>query len=149
VIVSSGWVEDCEFCSIARGTDRAVEVVCEAESWVAFFPLKPATIGHTLVIPRRHVVDLWSADPPTAAALMMAVIQVGRAIKTALTPEGMNLITSSGEVAEQTIYHLHLHVLPRYQEDGFDDIWPPKRELPEVDLEGVADRIREACRAVS
>jgi histidine triad (HIT) family protein len=137
--------EHCDFCSIARGDDSSVEIVCRGETWVAFFPLKPATPGHTLVIPRAHVSDLWTAETSLASDLMAAVIRVGRAIETALSPEGMNLITSSGEAAEQTVYHLHLHVVPRWREDGFGEIWPPKRELPGVDLEGVADRIREAC----
>lgn len=139
--------EDCDFCAIARGDDSSVEIVCEDEAWVAFFPLKPATPGHTLVIPRTHVSDLWSADASLASELIAAVIRVGHAIQTALTPQGMNLITSAGEVAEQSVYHLHFHVVPRYRDDGFGDIWPPKHDLPGIDLEGVADRIREACRS--
>jgi diadenosine tetraphosphate (Ap4A) HIT family hydrolase len=140
--------DQCPFCAIARGEDASVEIVCEGEAWVAFFPDKPATAGHTLVIPRVHVPDLWSADSSVAAELISGVIRVGRAINKALTPSGMNLISSSGEEAEQTIYHLHLHVVPRYREDALGHIWPPKRELPGIDLEGVADRIRDACRSV-
>jgi diadenosine tetraphosphate (Ap4A) HIT family hydrolase len=92
------------------------------------------------------VADLWEAPPEVAADLTDAVVLVGRAIQDALSPDGMNLITSSGSEAEQTVYHLHLHVVPRYRDDGFGEIWPPKRELPGVDLEGVADRIRDALR---
>ncbi len=99
--------KSCDFCAIARGEDRSVEVVCEEESWIAFFPLDPATPGHTLVIPRKHVVDLWEAEPPLGAELMAAVIRVGRAIDVSLKLEGMNLITSAGKVAEQTVLHLH------------------------------------------
>jgi diadenosine tetraphosphate (Ap4A) HIT family hydrolase len=97
VSTPSDFIDGCDFCAIARGADQSVEVVCEADTWIAFFPLKPATPGHTLVIPRRHVPDLWSADPPLASDLITAVIQVGRAIQAALTPDGMNLIRSSGE----------------------------------------------------
>jgi histidine triad (HIT) family protein len=136
---------ECDFCAIARGEDDSVEIVCEATSWVAFFPHQPATPGHTLVIPRSHGPDLWSIEPEVAADLMGAVIAVGRAIRDAVVPEGLNLITSSGAAAEQTVYHAHLHVVPRWRTDGFGEIWPPKGELPGVDLEGVADRIREAC----
>ena len=78
---------------------------------------------------------------------MTAVIEVGRAIESALTPDGLNLISSSGEEAEQTIYHLHLHVVPRYRGDEFGEIWPSKRGLPGVDLKGVAERIRESCQS--
>ena len=96
--------EDCDFCAIARGDDRSVELVCEDTNWVAFFPLDPATPGHTLVIPRLHVEHLWRADPALASELMQAVVRVGRAIEFALQPEGMNLITSAGSAAEQTIF---------------------------------------------
>jgi histidine triad (HIT) family protein len=141
--------EQCDFCLIARGGDPSAEIVCNGETWVAFFPLKPATPGHTLVIPRVHVPDLWSVDATLAADLAIAVVRVGRAIAIALSPEGMNLITSSGEAAEQTVGHLHLHVVPRWRRDGFGDIWPPKRDLPGVNIEGVADLVREACRSAS
>jgi diadenosine tetraphosphate (Ap4A) HIT family hydrolase len=138
--------DGCEFCAIARGDDPSVEVVCEGESWIAFFPLSPATPGHTLVIPRAHVADLWQVDPLLGNDLMAAVIRVGRAIETALTPEGMNLITSAGETAEQTVFHLHLHLVPRWHRDGFGRIWPKEDKYEDADLENVADRIRAACK---
>lgn len=138
----------CAFCTIVSGGDRSIEVICEAESWLAFFPLSPATRGHTLVIPRAHVTDIWQVDPPLAADLMVAMIRVGRAIHKALTPEGMNLITSAGEAAEQTIFHLHLHLVPRWQEDGFGSIWPAKGGYENAQLDNVADRIRAAYRGI-
>ena len=137
--------DGCEFCAIARGDDRSVEVVCEGQSWIAFFPLSPATPGHTLVIPRAHVADLWQVDPRLGNDLMAAVIRVGRAIETALSPEGMNLITSAGETAEQTVFHLHLHLVPRWHRDGLGRIWPMEEKYEDADLENVASRIREAC----
>jgi histidine triad (HIT) family protein len=137
--------QDCEFCAIVRGEDHSVEVVCEGESWMAFFPLNPATPGHTLVIPRVHVADLWKLDAPLGADLMAAVIRVGRAIEEALTPEGMNLITSAGETAEQTVFHLHLHLVPRWHRDGFGRIWPVEGKYEDADMGDVASRIREAC----
>jgi histidine triad (HIT) family protein len=76
---------------------------------------------------------------------MAAVIRVGRAINDALKPGGMNLITSAGRVAEQTVFHLHLHVVPRWQDDGFEQIWPSQHRYKNAELEDVADRIREAC----
>jgi histidine triad (HIT) family protein len=135
----------CEFCAIARGEDRSVEVVCEGGGWLAFFPLNPATPGHTLVIPRTHLSDLWEVDPPLDAELMTAVIRVGRSIDAALSPEGMNLITSAGKAAEQTVFHLHFHIVPRWHRDGFGRIWPTEHRYEDADLNDVADRIREAC----
>jgi len=135
----------CEFCAIVRANDRTVEVVCEGDRWMAFFPLSPATPGHTLVIPRVHVADLWKVDASLGADLMTAVIRVGRAIEEALSPDGMNLITSAGQTAEQTVFHLHLHLVPRWHGDGFGRIWPVEGKYEGADLEDVASRIREAC----
>jgi histidine triad (HIT) family protein len=135
---------DCDFCAIAAGRSEA-EVVCEGERWVAFLPLAPATPGHTLVIPREHTPDLWAADPRTGSELMAAAIRVGRAVRRAVAPDGINLITSSGRAAEQTVRHLHLHVVPRWDDDGFGEIWPPKRPMRRELKLDVAARIREAC----
>lgn len=135
---------ECDFCAIAGGADRSVEVVAEHANWIAFFPLDPATPGHTLVIPRVHVADLWSVDTALGADLMSGVIGVGRALETGLHPEGMNLITSAGAAAEQTVFHLHLHVVPRWRRDGFGPIWPTGGKFEDDALEDVAERIRDA-----
>ena len=137
--------QPCPFCAIARGEDPSAEVVCERDDWLAFFPPEPATPGHTLVIPRVHVPDLWSADADLAAELMQAVIRVGHAVETAVTPAGINLITSAGEAAEQTVFHLHLHVVPRWQDDQLD-IWPPKEPMHAELKEDLADAVRKACQ---
>ncbi len=76
---------------------------------------------------------------------MIAVVRVGRAIQSALAPEGMNLISSSGEVAEQSVFHLHLHVVPRWRRDGFGRIWPLESTTEQEEIENVADLIRAAC----
>lgn len=137
--------EQCDFCRIASGADDSVEIVCEDHDWLAFFPLEPATPGHTLVIPRLHVTDLWRAEPQLAAKLMEAAVKVGHAIDKAFSPEGMNLITSAGAAAEQTIFHLHLHVVPRWRRDEFGPIWPTGARFEDANVDRVAERIREAC----
>jgi histidine triad (HIT) family protein len=136
--------KDCPFCAIARGEDESVEVISEAEFWLAFFPRAPATPGHTLVIPRKHVPDLWAADRHLAAELTGAAIRVGRAIQGAVEPEGLNLITSAGEAAEQTVFHLHLHLVPRWADDRLG-IWPPKRSMAPQLKADLADAVRTAC----
>lgn len=132
----------CDFCLIARGEDPQAEVVAEGPRWVAFFPREPATPGHTLIVPRDHVRDLWDLRSATASALMDGVIQVGRAVRQALDPEGMNLISSAGRAAEQSVFHLHLHVVPRWATDGFGEIWPAGARYESAELAGVGDRIR-------
>jgi histidine triad (HIT) family protein len=140
--------KDCEFCKIARGEDPSVTVVCEGADWIAFFPHSPATPGHTLVIPRVHAVDLWELEQPLSGELMTAVIRVGRAAEMVLKPEGMNLISSAGKTAEQTVFHLHLHVVPRWSEDWIGQIWPDEPDesaIRNTDLEDLAQRISMAC----
>ena len=135
--------ESCPFCRIVAG-DEPTQLIVETETWVAFFPLAPATRGHTLVVPRLHVPHLWAADPDLVGDLARGAHLVGRAIEIALVPEGMNLITSSGPAAEQTVFHLHLHVVPRWQDDGFGEIWPPASTSEPDGLEQAADSIRAA-----
>ncbi len=145
-MVTQGDPADCPFCVIARGQDTSVEVICEGPSWMAFFPLDPATPGHTLVIPKAHAANLWDVEPSLASELMVGIVRVGRAIQDAIAPEGMNLITSDGEAAEQTVFHLHLHLVPRWRRDGFGRIWPTDDRYNEESLGPVADRIRAACK---
>ena len=78
------------------------------------------------------------------------MLRVGRAIRASLEPDGLNLITSAGETAEQTVYHLHLHVVPRWKKDGFGPIWPLGERYENADLGNVAERIRVAgaCQAL-
>lgn len=136
---------DCDFCRIAAGLDKAVDVICEGDDWIAFFPLEPALPGHTLVIPRPHVPEVLSLEPPLAGLIMNAAIQVGRAISSALEPDGINLITSSGAAAEQTVFHVHLHVVPRWHGDDFGRIWPESGNATHEEIEDARDRVRAAC----
>jgi histidine triad (HIT) family protein len=134
-----------EFCRMASTVTDAPQIVSEGQDWLAFLALEPAVPGHTLVIPRAHVIDLWDADRELAAHLTRAAIQVGRAIDAALEPDGMNLITSSGAAAEQTVSHLHLHVVPRWSTDGFGRLWPTEHTYESDCLSDIAARIRDAC----
>lgn len=84
-------------------------------------------------------------DPAVGAELMAAVIRVGRAITHTLQPEGLNLISSSGRAAEQTVFHVHLHVVPRWRTDGFGRIWPPEGPTDWRAEANLAARIRAAC----
>jgi histidine triad (HIT) family protein len=137
-------VTTCTFCKIVRG-EVAARIVWSSAEALAFLPLEPATRGHTLVVAREHVPDLWSIDHQLGSSLMTAVLEVGRAIERALHPEGMNLISSAGQAATQTVFHLHLHVVPRWSDDRMGDIWPRSEPWSQADLDDLADRIRAAA----
>lgn len=140
-----GFVEDCPFCLIAAGLDARAEVICEGNDWVALFPSEPATPGHSLVIPRLHVADLWELPRGLETEVMRALITVGNAIREALNPDGLNLISSSGREAEQTVFHMHLHLVPRWADDNFGRIWPPKKVMAPRLKEELAEMIRQRC----
>jgi len=127
-------------------------MVWSGDGAIAFLPLHPATAGHTLVVPRVHVPDFLALDDDLGASMSRAVLAVAHAVRDAMQPDGMNLITSSGTAAQQTVFHLHVHVLPRYDGDRVGDIWPPPEpELTangtltaQVPMETVQEKIRSA-----
>lgn len=139
---------DCAFCQIVRN-ERPAQVVADAPDALALFPLRPVCPGHTIVIPKTHVQDLWAADRSMSAGLMQAVIDVGRAIRTALRPDGLNLISSAGQAASQTVFHLHLHIVPRWAGDRLGNIWPPSLPLGDEVKDETAAAIRAAYTAIS
>ncbi|MFC2285285.1 MAG: HIT domain-containing protein, partial [Corynebacterium matruchotii] len=102
----------CPFCAIIMGEGWAREVYRDDHT-VAFFPLRPATFGHTLVVPRRHIPDIWGLPEADAACLSRAVLRVAAALRAAVAPAGLNIIQSSGAAATQTVPHLHVHLVPR------------------------------------
>lgn len=138
---------DCPFCSIVSGSDTDAAVVARGDRWVAFIPLDPATRGHTLVVPRDHHEDWWAAPADVIAEVARATHSVGRVIQDALGPQGVNLITSAGRAAEQTIFHLHVHLIPRWVNDAMGPIWPEKG-LSEGEASGTAEVLRKAWSLV-
>ncbi|MCF2526616.1 HIT family protein [Yinghuangia soli] len=134
--------QNCAFCAIASGAAPAA-IVFEAEDSVGFLPLNPATFGHTLIIPRRHFRDLWEIPKDVMADLMKSALVVAHGIRDALRPEGMNIINSAGEVASQTIFHIHVHLVPRWQDDRMGRLWPPDEPQDEAARRETARRIAE------
>ena len=139
----SGFDPSCDFCAIARGIGRA-EVVFENDEVIAFFPLNPATPGHTLVIPKRHIANFLVINHTQVVGLSNATLLVARAVERAIHPEGMNLITSAGRAATQTIFHLHMHVVPRWDDDALGEIWPPPRPSSRQMLNNLGELVRDA-----
>lgn len=108
----------CIFCAIASGAAPA-RIVHDDERTLAFMDLFPLTRGHALVIPKVHSDSLLDCDPDDAVAVMRTAQTVAQAAMRAYSPDGLNLLQTNGAVAMQTVFHLHIHVLPRYVGDGF------------------------------
>lgn len=140
--------EQCPFCTIVAGTDPDVREVYRNEHVVAFFPTEPAVLGHVLVVPRRHVEDIWGLRPEELAELSTAAVFLSSALRIALLPEGLNVIQSNGEAATQTVFHLHVHLVPRWDGDAMGPIWPEETDYSEEEKDDVLMRVRTACRSM-
>jgi histidine triad (HIT) family protein len=135
-------VPGCVFCAIVEGRSPAWQVYAD-DAVIAFMDINPVTDGHTLVVPRAHVRDLWEIGQEEAARTMAAAVRVAAAIRRALAPDGLNLLHATGAAAMQTVFHFHLHLIPRYASDG---IRLPflRRPGDPARLAALADRIRAA-----
>ena len=115
---------DCLFCKIVAG-EIAATIIAEDERTIAFMDISPATRGHALVIPRAHARDVHEIDTADLEAVAVAAQAVaGRAIER-LGAAGVNLLNSSGAAAWQTVFHFHMHVIPRYDGDPLRLPWVP------------------------
>jgi histidine triad (HIT) family protein len=121
---------DCIFCKIVAG-ELPATIVDEDERTVAFMDINPATRGHTLVIPRAHTADLLSVDPDDLCAVAVASQRQAVRAKERLRADGVNLVNSCGSVAWQTVFHFHMHVIPRYTDDPLRLPWIPAPGDPE------------------
>ena len=115
---------DCLFCKIVAG-EIAATIIAEDERTIAFMDISPATRGHALVIPRAHARDVHEIDTADLEAVAAAAqVVAGRAIER-LGAAGVNLLNSSGAAAWQSVFHFHMHVIPRYDGDPLRLPWVP------------------------
>jgi histidine triad (HIT) family protein len=116
--------QDCIFCKIVAG-ELPATIVDRDEHTIAFMDINPATRGHALVVPRLHTPDLLSIDPDELAVVTGAAQRLAARAKERLKADGVNVINSCGAAAWQTVFHFHLHVIPRYQGDPLRLPWLP------------------------
>ena len=135
---------NCIFCSIVAGTSPA-SVVYEDGIAMAFMDIGPVNPGHVLIVPRQHFTYMADMDEDTGAHLFRVAMRVQRAIRASgVRCEGINLFLADGEAAFQEVFHVHLHVFPRFEGDPFKidadwDVHPPREEL-----DATAVKIRSA-----
>jgi len=128
--------DDCIFCKIVAG-ELPAKVVQEDEHTLAFLDINPWTRGHALVIPRRHARNLLDIDEEDLAHVMAAAKQLALRMREKLGCDGINLLVSSEPAAWQTVFHLHAHVIPRYEDDPLRLPGAPQ-QVDEDELAGVA-----------
>ena len=131
----------CIFCMIAN-KEIPGKVVYEDDVCLAFLDLSQTTYGHTLVIPKQHMTNILEADLDTAAHLFKVVTQLSQKITKALGATGCNILSNAGEVADQTVMHFHIHIIPRYHhQDGFKMHFDNNQD--QYDLDEILSKINQ------
>ncbi|MEE4300650.1 MAG: HIT domain-containing protein [Pseudomonadales bacterium] len=133
--------EDCVFCAIVRGEAQAWRVL-ETDGALAFFDRQPVCAYHTLVVPKRHRRDLLDADASDLEAVIAAVRAVCELYRERLGLQDFQVICSSGAAAQQDVFHLHFHVIPRAPGDGKDLAFDFAPDVPER-FDALLERVRE------
>jgi histidine triad (HIT) family protein len=132
---------ECLFCGIVAG-DVPAQVVDSDEHTVAFMDINPATRGHALVVPRKHSTDLMDVPDDDLTRTMVAARRLAQRMDETLHPDGFNILNACRPAAWQSVFHYHLHVIPRYEDDPLKLPWIPRGAEAE-EIAAVAERIRE------
>ena len=133
---------NCIFCKIANG-EIPSSTVYEDNDFRVILDLGPAAKGHALILPKEHFKDVCELDEEIAAKVLPLGAKIGAAMKEALGCAGFNLVQNNGVAAGQTVFHFHMHVIPRYENGPEMVTWTPGKEDPEV-LAQTAEKIKNA-----
>jgi histidine triad (HIT) family protein len=133
-------MSDCVFCKIVAGQIPSTRVF-EDEHTLAFMDLGHVNPGHTLVAVKKHAANIFELDETQAEAIARAIVKISRALKKTFEPEGLSVYQANGKAAGQTVFHYHVHLLPRHAGDGMELVWPVKNP-PREKLEEYAAKIR-------
>jgi histidine triad (HIT) family protein len=132
----------CVFCNIVAGQIPSAKVY-EDELTLAFMDIGEVSPGHVLVTVKPHVENIYGLNDALAAAVFRTAARVARAVRNAYSPEGVTLYQANGVAAGQTVFHFHLHLVPRYARDGMRLTWP-LRNPPREQLDANAAKLRAA-----
>ena len=120
---------NCIFCKIANGEIPSTTLY-EDEDFRVILDLGPATRGHALLLPKNHFANLFELDDETAQKAILVAKKMAGKMKDALGADGFNLVQNNGEAAGQTVFHFHMHLIPRYENDNAGILWEPGETTP-------------------
>jgi histidine triad (HIT) family protein len=132
---------DCVFCDIVEGRSRAASVY-EDDAFIAFMDRMPINEGHLLVLPKAHYETLFDLPGEQVGPLFERVVRLAAAVKEAMGADGINIGQNNGRAAHQIVPHVHVHIIPRYENDSPSGRWPSRKAASLEELEAVAGRIR-------
>ena len=136
-------IEDCIFCKILRGEIPSFKLY-EDDKTYAFMDINPVNDGHALVIPRFHAENVYTTPDAWFGPTMATVRKVAVAVNKVIAPEGINLLQANGPGAKQSVFHLHMHVIPRYADDGAGMNW----EMVPGDMAGIGEFAEQIAAAI-
>ena len=137
---------DCIFCKIISGDIPSYKVYEDAYTY-AFLDISQVAKGHTLVVPKKHSQDLLETEPAVLAHVITSVQKVAQMIDATLQPDGINIVQNNRAFADQSVFHLHFHIMPRYQDDidGFGYKWQTHSDAFDADaMTALAEQIKDA-----
>ena len=126
--------DDCIFCKLANGI-FPTNSIYEDEDFNVILDAGPATRGHALILPKEHYADIYALPEETAAKAFVLAKRMAAHMKEVLQADGFNIVQNNGEVAGQTVFHFHLHLIPRYRDDGQKIGWNPGKPSDEAQQE--------------
>lgn len=132
--------DDCIFCKLANGVFQTNSIY-EDDKFNVILDMGPATKGHALILPKEHADNLYELPDETAAAAMILAKKLAKKMVDKLGADGLNVVQNNGEAAGQTVMHYHLHLIPRYKNDGQHILWNPTEPSSE-ELEAVRDLLK-------
>ena len=134
-------MDNCIFCKIANGEIPAATLY-EDENFRVILDLGPASKGHALILPKSHAANIYELSDEMAAKAMVLAKKMATAMTEALKCDGFNIVQNNGEAAGQTVFHFHMHLIPRYKGDNVGITWTPG-ELSDKDKEEILSKVKE------
>ena len=135
--------EDCIFCKIIRGEIPSFKLY-EDDLTYAFMDINPLNDGHALVIPKYHAENIYATPDEWFGPTMSTVRRIASAVNKVVQPEGINLLQANGPGAKQSVFHLHMHVIPRYADDGAGMNW----EMKHGDMDAIGKLAKQIIAAL-
>ena len=132
---------DCLFCKIVK-KEIPASIFYEDDLSVAFLDINPINLGHALLLPKEHYENIFDLPEELLAKLSVKAKKIARAIKESLRADGVNVTSNNGRASGQLVFHAHIHIIPRYENDGFTH-WKGKRKYNDGEAVEVAEKIKE------
>lgn len=130
---------NCIFCKITSG-EIPSHTIYEDESFKVIFDISPATKGHAIIIPKNHAKNIFELSEEDASKIFVVAKKVASALNEVLQCDGFNILQNNGKVAGQTVFHLHVHLIPRYKDDNLVLSW--KQGDPAKELDEIAEKVK-------